>query len=126
MIPNTRRDTLHAQVQENVAHGSAVYTDALKSYSGLSGDYAHETVDHAERYLDGRVHTNGAENFWSLLKRGLTARTSASNRSISSATSMKGVSRSTGRDLDDLGRFQTVLMDSVGRRVRYSELTGKS
>lgn len=51
--------------------GAAVYTDAPESYSGLSGDFEHATVDHAERYVDGQVHTNGIENFWPLLKRGL-------------------------------------------------------
>src|ERR1017187_2963896 len=46
------------------------YTDALKSYDGLS-EFEHQVVDHAVQYVDGKVHTNGLENFWSLLKRGL-------------------------------------------------------
>jgi len=71
VIPDTKRATLHGQVRRNVAEGAAVYTDALDSYSGLDADYDHRTVDHAERYVDGRVHTNGLENFWTLLKRGL-------------------------------------------------------
>jgi transposase-like protein len=51
---------------------NAIYTDALLSYQGLKHqDFAHEVIDHAERYVDGRVHTSGLENFWSLLKRGL-------------------------------------------------------
>jgi len=58
-------------VINSVEVGSALYTDALASYGGLDVAYAHETIDHAERYVDGRVHTNGIENFWSLLKRGL-------------------------------------------------------
>jgi hypothetical protein len=39
---------------------------------GLAADYAHQVVDHAVQYVDGRVHTNGLENFWSLLKRGIS------------------------------------------------------
>jgi len=48
-----------------------LYTDALLSYEGLAGDYAHKIVDHAVEYVNGRIHTNGLENFWSLLMRGL-------------------------------------------------------
>lgn len=37
----------------------------------MDPEYVHNVVDHAERYVDGHVHTNGLENFWSLLKRGI-------------------------------------------------------
>jgi hypothetical protein len=46
-------------------------TDAWGGYRGLNGEYVHEVVDHAIEYVDGTVHTNGVENFWSLLKRTL-------------------------------------------------------
>jgi hypothetical protein len=46
--------------------------DALPSYSGLAQDYAHQVVDHAVQYVNGRVHTNGLENYWSLVKRGIS------------------------------------------------------
>src|SRR5262249_9215357 len=39
--------------------------------SGLHEDYAHQVGDHLESYAVGNVHTNGLENFWSLLKRAL-------------------------------------------------------
>src|SRR6266436_589054 len=55
-----------------VTAGAALYSDALKSYEGLATEYAHQVVDHAVQYVDGRVHTNGLENFWSLLKRGIS------------------------------------------------------
>ena len=51
--------------------GASVFTDQLKSYNGLDADYDHRTVDHAVAYVDGQVHTNFMENFWSVLKRGL-------------------------------------------------------
>lgn len=38
---------------------------------GLAQEYAHTVIDYAEKYVDGKVHTNGLENFWSLLKRGI-------------------------------------------------------
>jgi transposase-like protein len=72
VVPNRRKGTLQAEVRKHVEAGAALYTDALLSYEGLEGDYAHKVVDHAVQYADGRVHTNGLENFWSLLKRGVS------------------------------------------------------
>lgn len=71
IVPDRKKKTLQATVKAHVEPGAAVYTDALESYSGLDADLAHATVDHAERYVDGQVHTNGLENSWSLVKRGL-------------------------------------------------------
>ena len=69
VVSNRKKRTLQREVKKNVAAGSALYSDALASYDGLERDYAHGTVNHAVQYVDGRVHTNGIENFWSLLKR---------------------------------------------------------
>ena len=71
VVPDVRHGTLHGQVHENITHGAIVYTDTNRAYAGLSHDYSHKTVNHAECYVDGRIHTNGIENFWSLLKRSL-------------------------------------------------------
>src|SRR5437773_142325 len=71
VVPSRRKAVLQKEVRRHVAAGAAHYSDALKSYEGLAGDYAHQVVDHAVQYVDGRVHTNGLENFWSLLKRGI-------------------------------------------------------
>jgi transposase-like protein len=71
VVTDVRRKTLRPRVIDSIEVGSAVYTDALKSYTGLDVAFSHETIDHAERYVDGRVHTNTIENFWSLVKRGL-------------------------------------------------------
>lgn len=65
VVPNRKKKPLQSEVKAHVAAGSALYTDALKSYDGLSQQYAHKVIDHAERYVNGRVHTNGLENFWS-------------------------------------------------------------
>jgi len=71
VVPNTKRRTLAPEVHQNVVAGSEVFTDALSSYSELSEAYAHQVIDHAECYVKGKVHTNGLENFWSLLKRSI-------------------------------------------------------
>jgi transposase-like protein len=60
-----------SRVREAIEPDSTVYTDLWRSYTGLERDYDHKGIDHAEDYIDGRVHTNRIENFWSRLKRGL-------------------------------------------------------
>src|SRR5437773_2244975 len=71
VVPSRRKTVLQDEVRKHVTAGAAPYSDALMAYDGLAGDYAHQVVDHAVQYVDGRVHTNGLENFWSLLKRGI-------------------------------------------------------
>jgi transposase-like protein len=124
VISDTKRGTLHAQVAENVAPGSAVYTDALRSYSGLSRDFAHATVDHAEAYVDGQVHTNGLENFWSLLKRGLHGTYVSVEPFHLFRYLDERVFTYNLRELNDFGRFAAVLAAASGRRLAYAELTG--
>ena len=124
VLPNTRRATLHAHVRDTAEPGAALYTDALKSYNGLDADYEHATIDHAETYVNGRVHTNGIENFWALLKRGL-------HGTYVSVAPMhlfryidERVFTFNMRDLNDLGRFTVLLQQVSGRRLTYAELTG--
>jgi transposase-like protein len=63
VIDNRKRKTVHAEIRKHVEAGSSLYSDALKSYEGLA-EYAHQVIDHAEKYVEGNVHTNGLENFW--------------------------------------------------------------
>src|SRR5229473_2099319 len=72
VVPKVNREALQTVVLDQVTPGSKVYTDEARIYRSLSKDgYIHEFVNHLEKYVDGRVSTNGIENFWSLLKRGL-------------------------------------------------------
>src|ERR1035441_8011416 len=70
VVETRRNPELQALVRDNVEAGANLYSDALKSYEGLD-EFTHQVIDHAVAYVDGQVHTNGMENFWSLLKRGL-------------------------------------------------------
>jgi transposase-like protein len=126
VIPNTERPTLHPRIYENIEKGAAVYTDALKFYSGLEGQYAHETVDHAERYVDGCVHTNGMENFWSLHKRGLHGTYISVEPFHLFRYLDERAFTFNQRDLDDLGRFESILRTVAGRRLTFAEVTGKA
>src|ERR1022692_369751 len=71
VVPNTKKKALQSEIRDHVLAGSALFTDSLKSYEGLN-EFQHEVVDHAVEYVRGEVHTNGCENFWSLVKRGLS------------------------------------------------------
>src|SRR5207253_4373670 len=71
VVKTTRRPELCGNVRQHVQVGSTVCTDALMSYDDLENDYDRQIIDHLECYARGKVHTNGLENFWSLLNRAL-------------------------------------------------------
>src|SRR5262249_40434911 len=70
-VPKVNREALQTALLNQVEGGAQIYTDETRVYRSLPKEYAHEFVNHLESYVNGRVHTNGLENFWSLLKRGL-------------------------------------------------------
>ena len=122
IIPDTTRGTLDAEVRAQVEPGSAVYTDAHSGYLKLGDAYDHATVDHIERYVDGRVHTNGLENFWALLRRGLYGTYVSVDPAHLSRYLDERVFTYNQRELDDYGRFARVLSSVTGRRLTWSEL----
>ena len=71
VVPNVRRETLQNEILDTIEFGSKVYTDQAVTYKSLKDKYVHETVNHAVQYVNGQVHTNSIENFWSLMKRNL-------------------------------------------------------
>jgi transposase-like protein len=131
VIPNRKKSALQAEVKKHVEAGSALYTDALLSYSGLESDYAHQVVDHAVQYVDSRVHTNGLENFWSLLKRGI----SGTYISVEPFHLFRYLDEQTfrynnrkddsGNKVSDAERFNRAVSQIVGKRLTYAGLTGK-
>lgn len=126
VVSNRRKVQLQQQVRNHIAAGAALYTDALKSYDGLSQDYAHKVIDHAEKYVDGKVHTNGLENFWSLLKRSINGTyVSVEPFHLFRYLDEQAFRYNKRKPLDDAGRFEWVLEQVAGRRLTYDELTGK-
>ncbi len=126
VVPNRRRSALQGEIRKHVEAGAALYTDALLSYNGLEGDYAHQVVDHAVQYVDGRVHTNGLENFWSLLKRSISG-TCISVEPFHLFRYLDEQSfRYNERKSTDAERFVTAMKQIVGKRLTFDELTGKA
>jgi transposase-like protein len=131
VVPKVNRASLQTAVLDQVAPGSAIYTDEAKVYRSLPNDYIHEFVNHVEKYVNGRVHTNGMENFWSLLKRGLNGTYVAVEPFHLSRYLDEQMFRynnrkdENGRKLTDAERFGLVLSQVVGKRLTFAEVTGK-
>ena len=132
VIADTKKGTVQAEVRANVELGANVNTDALKSYEGLAPDYVHEAVDHAVEYVRGNVHTNGLENYWSLLKRCIKG-TYVSVEPFhlfryldeqafryNQRKNSDGTVRTAGK------RFEDVLGSIAGKRLTYDVLTGNA
>jgi transposase-like protein len=126
VVPNTKRKSLHSEVSAHVEAGSIVYSDALRSYNQLNEQYIHNVINHAEEYVRGEVHTNGIENFWSLLKRTLRG-TYVSVEPFHLFRYLDEQSyRFNNRKGTDGDRFFKVMGHVSGKRLTYKELTGKN
>jgi len=127
VVPNTRRQHLEAGIRQHVETGTSVHTDSLPSYRHLSSseDYVHNVIDHAKCYAEGNVHTNGMENFWSLLKRGLNGTYISVEPFHLFRYLDEQAFRFNRREANDAERFSAVITGIVGRRLRYDALTGK-
>ena len=122
VVPTTKRRDVQAKVKENVEPGSDVYTDTLASYFGLSPEYVHNVINHAEAYVNGRIHTNGMENFWSLLKRTIKG-TYVSTAPFHLFRYLdEQTFRFNARHANDGERFLAVAASIVGKRLTYSKL----
>jgi len=128
VVPNRKKKTLSPEVRQNVTPGAEVYTDALKSYDDLGTDYVHQVIDHAEAYVNGKIHTNGMENFWSLLKRGIKGTyVSVEPFHLAKYLDEQVFRFNERRDPDgDGGRFDKALRAVTGKRLDYRTLTGKT
>ena len=123
VVASRKRRHLVPPVIENVKPGSNVYTDAHQSYRNLTEEgFQHEVIDHAVKYVDGQVHTNGLENFWSLLKRSIKGTYVSVDPIHLFRYVDEQVYRYNQRKLNDLQRFVGVLKDVVSRRLTYNEL----
>ena len=126
VVERRKKKTLQGEVKKHVEAGAALYSDELKSYDGLEGEYAHKVINHAVAYVDGAVHTNGLENFWSLLKRGLHGTyVSVEPFHLFRYLDEQAFRYNNRQELDDAGRFSLVVSQIVGKRVTYADLTGK-
>jgi transposase-like protein len=131
VVPNVERLTLQNAVLNTVEHGTNVYTDQAPAYKRLNQTYVHEIVNHAETYVRGRVHTNGLENFWSLLKRNLSGTYVCVEpfhleRYVDEQVFRYNNRATRENPLTDADRFLLALSQVADKRLTFAELTGKN
>ncbi len=125
VVPARRKRALQAEVRQHVEPGAELFTDSLASYEGLNAEYVHKVIDHAECYVKGNVHTNGMENFWSLLKRAIKG----TYVSVEPFHLFRYLDEQAFRFNEredkhgDAGRFVNVLRGIIGRRLTFARLT---
>ena len=125
VLKTVRKKQAQEAVREYVLKGSEVFTDALRSYKGLSDDYAHEMIDHAEKYVDGKVHTNGLENFWCLLKRAIKGTYVNVEPFHLFRYLDEQAFRFNERKDNDQERFIKAISGIVGKSLTWTKLTGQ-
>jgi transposase-like protein len=125
VVESRKKKALQTEVNAHVEAGAALYTDALLSYEGLAGKYAHQVVDHAVKYVDGRVHTNGLENYWSLLKRGLPGTyVSVEPFHLFRYLDEQAYRYNNRKDMGDFDRFKLAASQIVGKRLTWKQAIG--
>ena len=132
VVPNAKRETLQNEILNHLHDGATLYTDQYTGYERLpeAQKFIHETVNHMETYVRGQVHTQGIENFWSLLKRQLRGTYVAVepfhlDRYVSEQVFRYNNRATKDNQLDDLDRFMLAMSQISGKRLTYSDLTGK-
>jgi len=125
VVPNNRKGTLLPKVFEHVEPGSTVYTDSLASYRQLKESYKHFIISHAQRYVEGIVHTNSIENFWSVLKRTIGGTYICPRPKHLDRYLDEQIFRFNSRKAKDGPRFVQALKGADGKRITYRELIGK-
>jgi transposase-like protein len=132
VVPNVARETLQNEILKTVKHGSTVYTDNAVAYDGgMRRRFVHDVVNKTESYVRGRVHVNGIENFWALLKRGLKGTYVAVepfhlHRYVDEQVFRFNNRATEDNPLNDGDRFRLALSQIVGKRLTYADLTGKT
>ncbi len=126
VAPNRTKRQIDPRVRANVQPGSTLYTDEHGAYMNMNDQYAHHVIEHLSAYVQGRVHTNGMENFWSLLKRTLGGTYVSVDPHHLFRYLDEQCFRFNKRHLTDGERLAIITTQVVNRRLTYEELTGQS
>jgi transposase-like protein len=129
-VADTKQSTLQGAVKRHVEKGTALFSDSSPSYVGLDRSYSHKIIDHAVAYVNGKIHTNGLENFWSLLKRGIGGTYVAVEpfhlfRYVDEQAFRYNNRATKDNPMNDADRFNWAVSQIVGKRLTYAEVTGK-
>jgi hypothetical protein len=125
VLPNVQHETMVNLIHKNVSTGTEIHSDAYQAYRRLGPDFIHKFIDHHETYVEGNVHTNGLENFWSLFKRCIKG----THISVEPFHLYRYLDsecfRFNYRDLNDGERFTLAARGLHGKRLTYKQLIGQ-
>ena len=123
VIPDRTKETLLPIVRANVSAGSVLMTDELMAYQNLKKDFEHYSVNHsAKQFVNGMAHTNGIENFWSHLKRGIDGIYHSISKEHLQAYVDEFVLRFNTRKFDTQRRFDFILAAVSDKKLTYKNL----
>lgn len=132
VVPNRKKETIKDAIFPAIEDGTTIYTDEFPAYVYATKDaeFEHKVINHLEKYVDGNIHTNGIENFWSLLKRGLGGTYVAVEpfhlfRYVDEQAFRFNNRATKDNPLNDADRFHLAMSQIVGKRLTYAGLTGK-
>jgi hypothetical protein len=126
VIPDRKRNTMQENVTPHVEPGANIFSDESGYYWRMDDRYTHDIVNHAEQYVVNNVHTNGLENFWSLLKRSIGGTyVSVEPFHLFRYIDEQAFRFNNRRPMNDSQRFSYVMRKIVGKRLTYAELIGK-
>jgi transposase-like protein len=127
VVPDRHKSTIQPIVRSNVEPGTEVFADEQAWYWRMDDSYTHQIINHLESYVEGNVHTNGIENFWSLLKRTIGGTyVSVEPYHLFRYVDEQAFRFNNRKEMNDADRFDAVIRQIVGRRLTYAELTGKA
>src|SRR2546423_963648 len=125
VVDDISAGSLHPHIHERVEQGSSLYTDKWLGYRGLAKHFRHGVIDHAVAYVDGPIHTNSLENFWSLLKRAIKG----TYVSVEPFHMFRYITEQTFRfnlrKENDAFRFARVCGMIMHKRLTYKDLIGR-
>src|SRR5438477_11496653 len=126
IVRDRQKGSVQPMVRKHVQAGSALYSDEMGGYKGLQGEYQHHVIDHAVQYVDGRVHTNTLENFWSLLKRGISGTyVSVEPFHLFRYLDEQAFRYNNRKDKTDSERFTDAMSRVAGKRLTFAQVSGK-
>jgi transposase-like protein len=126
VIPAATRAILQPKVRQHVEAGSSLYSDSHPGYDNMDQEYIRGVINHAERYVDGQIHTNGMENFWSLLKRSIKGTYVSVEPFHLFRYLDEQTFRFNSRRGNDSERFERAMQQVSGKRLTFAEVTGKT
>jgi transposase-like protein len=125
VVENVNSETLTTEIIRSVKHTASLYTDEWLGYKGVSKIYNHSIVKHNQgEYVNGRVHTNTIEGFWSLLKRGIVGIYHFTSKKHLQRYVDELVFRYNTRKISESGRFNLFLANTEIRTTYKGLING--